>query len=234
MLLWAVGCAPAPGPRQRGLAIPPTSAARSLLRLKLDVTRRNVSAGVGTSRGPLNAASAVERSADGKLRRSWEKEAGLTRTRSEEVHHPFFARLWTRMSPKAEKRGQGEHRRKLLAGLAGRVVEVGVGNGLNFAHYPPEVSELVAIEPEPYLRERAVEAAAEAPVPVHVLPGLAEELPAEMPPSTPGSPRSFRAQCPTRRGPSASSIGRSSPAASCASTNTWSQTVRPWRRPSES
>jgi SAM-dependent methyltransferase len=96
-----------------------------------------------------------------------------------EIHHPFFARLWTRMSPKAESRGQGEHRRKLLAGLAGRVVEVGVGNGLNFAHYPPEVSELVAIEPEPYLRERAVEAAAEAPVPVNVVPGLAEELPAD-------------------------------------------------------
>ena len=38
------------------------------------------------------------------------------------------------------------------------MVEVGAGNGLNFAHYPPSVTEVVAVEPEPYLRERAEEA----------------------------------------------------------------------------
>jgi SAM-dependent methyltransferase len=95
------------------------------------------------------------------------------------VHHPIFARLYVRMSPRAEKQGVAEHRDELLAGLAGRVVEVGAGNGLNFAHYPAAVTEVVAVEPEPYLRDRAGEAAARAPVPVTVLDGLAERLPAD-------------------------------------------------------
>jgi ubiquinone/menaquinone biosynthesis C-methylase UbiE len=57
------------------------------------------------------------------------------------------------------------------------VVEVGAGTGLNFAHYPPEVTEVVAVEPEAHLRTLAQAAAAHAPVPVRVLPGLAEALP---------------------------------------------------------
>jgi SAM-dependent methyltransferase len=77
-----------------------------------------------------------------------------------------------------EKQDATEHRRELLTGLAGGVVEVGAGNGLNFAHYPSEVTEVVAYEPEPYLRARALEAAACAPVPVRVEPGLADALPA--------------------------------------------------------
>ena len=72
---------------------------------------------------------------------------------------------------------QVEHRRELLAGLAGRVVEVGAGNGLNLRHYPASVSEVVAVEPEPYLRARLREAAARAPAPVRVVDGLAEALP---------------------------------------------------------
>jgi hypothetical protein len=38
-------------------------------------------------------------------------------------------------------------------------VEIGAGNGVNFAHYPPSVEEVVAIEPEPYLRAKAQRAA---------------------------------------------------------------------------
>jgi ubiquinone/menaquinone biosynthesis C-methylase UbiE len=56
-------------------------------------------------------------------------------------------------------------------------VEVGAGNGLNFAHYPAGVTEVVAVEPEPYLRERAAERAAAAPVTVTVVDGLADALP---------------------------------------------------------
>ena len=70
------------------------------------------------------------------------------------VHHPIFARLfaWGASNAPAE---QTEHRRRLLEGLSGRVVEVGAGNGLNFPHYPPEVTEVLAVEPEPFLREKA-------------------------------------------------------------------------------
>ena len=95
------------------------------------------------------------------------------------VEHPLFARMYARFSPGAELKGGSEHRDELLAGAAGRVIEVGAGNGLNFAHYPPAVTEVVAVEPEPYLRERAQEAAAEADVAVRVVDGVADALPAE-------------------------------------------------------
>lgn len=95
------------------------------------------------------------------------------------VHHPLFARMYDRIGSRAERRGQAEHRRRALAGLAGRVVEVGAGNGLNFAHYPAEVEEVVAVEPEPYLRDRAQEAAARVRVRVSVVGGVAERLPLE-------------------------------------------------------
>jgi ubiquinone/menaquinone biosynthesis C-methylase UbiE len=91
--------------------------------------------------------------------------------------HPVFARLYERFSTHEESRGQADNRRRLLAGLEGRVVEVGAGNGLNFAHYPAGVTEVVAVEPEPFLRERATGRAASAPVPIAVVDGTAERLP---------------------------------------------------------
>ncbi|HET7450844.1 MAG TPA: methyltransferase domain-containing protein [Gaiellaceae bacterium] len=94
-----------------------------------------------------------------------------------DIPHPRFARFFDRVSRALDERGQAEHRAVLLAGLRGRVVEVGAGNGLNFPHYPATVTEVVAVEPEPYLRARAVEAAAHAPVPVSVVAGCGEALP---------------------------------------------------------
>jgi SAM-dependent methyltransferase len=97
----------------------------------------------------------------------------------QDIHHPVFARLYTRLSTSMESAGLGEHRERLLAGLSGAVVEVGAGNGMNFAHYPTSVAGVVAVEPEPYLREHAVRNAVAAAVPVDVVPGLAAALPVE-------------------------------------------------------
>jgi ubiquinone/menaquinone biosynthesis C-methylase UbiE len=47
-----------------------------------------------------------------------------------------------------------------------------------FAHYPPAVTAVIAVEPEPHLRASAVAAARRAPVPVEVVDGVAESLPA--------------------------------------------------------
>lgn len=91
--------------------------------------------------------------------------------------HRVFSRLYARASVAMESNGMAELRDELLAGLRGEVVEVGAGNGLNFAHYPATVGRVIAVEPEPYLRELATTAAAAAPVAVSVLPGTAEELP---------------------------------------------------------
>lgn len=95
-----------------------------------------------------------------------------------EVRHPVFARFFHRLS-RVMEREVGEHREELLAGLSGRVVEIGAGNGMNFRHYPTTVEEVVALEPEPYLRERAEEAAREAPVRVSVRDGTAAPLPVQ-------------------------------------------------------
>jgi SAM-dependent methyltransferase len=85
--------------------------------------------------------------------------------------------MYLRAAKTAEQRGATEHRRRLLEGLSGTIVELGAGHGLNFPHYPTAVAEVIAIEPEPTLRDRATEAAAEAPVPIRVLGGVADDLP---------------------------------------------------------
>jgi SAM-dependent methyltransferase len=92
-----------------------------------------------------------------------------------ELGHPIFARFFDRFS-RAVERELGPLRDQLAEGLSGRVLELGAGNGINFAHYPSSVDEVVAIEPEPYLRARAEQAAADAPVRITVRPGLAGEL----------------------------------------------------------
>jgi ubiquinone/menaquinone biosynthesis C-methylase UbiE len=93
------------------------------------------------------------------------------------VEHPICSRLYIRQSGQAERLGLASRRAQLLEGLSGKVLEVGAGNGLNFTHYPRSVSEVIAVEPEPHLREHAERAAREAPVPVTVVEAVAEELP---------------------------------------------------------
>ncbi|GEO32420.1 class I SAM-dependent methyltransferase [Cellulomonas aerilata] len=91
--------------------------------------------------------------------------------------HPVFARLYARASARMDAEGLADLRAELVRGLAGTVVEVGAGNGRMFAHYPPGVTRVQAVEPEPSLRALATAAAASAPVPVTVRPGTAERLP---------------------------------------------------------
>jgi ubiquinone/menaquinone biosynthesis C-methylase UbiE len=78
-----------------------------------------------------------------------------------------------------DARGGAAHRTRLLAGLSGTVIEVGAGTGACFAHYPPQVTAVRAVEPDPYLRDLATAAATGAPVPVTVVAGTAGQLPAE-------------------------------------------------------
>jgi SAM-dependent methyltransferase len=96
------------------------------------------------------------------------------------LDHPFFARLWSVMSAHETpllRRLRAEN----LAGLSGRVLEVGAGTGTNFAFYPDTVREVVALEPETRLAPKAREAAAAASVPVTVIESTIEALPAGEP-----------------------------------------------------
>jgi ubiquinone/menaquinone biosynthesis C-methylase UbiE len=91
----------------------------------------------------------------------------------------LFARGYAWLAKKEDEAGNIDNRRELLAGLRGRVIEVGSGIGSNFPHYPETVSEVIAVEPEPYLRAKSEQAAAHAPVPIRVVDGMAEDLPVE-------------------------------------------------------
>jgi ubiquinone/menaquinone biosynthesis C-methylase UbiE len=78
-----------------------------------------------------------------------------------------------------DRGGMAEHRARLLEGLTGTVIEIGCGNGRNFPHYPSAVTRVLGVEPEPTLRGLAEKAAASAPVPVDVVAGTAQHIPAE-------------------------------------------------------
>jgi ubiquinone/menaquinone biosynthesis C-methylase UbiE len=96
-----------------------------------------------------------------------------------EVNNPIFARLFDCFAAKDKGRGEDALRRELLAGLEGRVIEVGPGNGINFEHFPATVEELIAVEPEPYLRKAAEETARKLPLEISVVAGTAEALPVD-------------------------------------------------------
>jgi SAM-dependent methyltransferase len=75
--------------------------------------------------------------------------------------------------------GEEEYRRKLLAGLGGRVVELGAGPGSNLPFYPRTVEHVLAVEPESVLRAECIRNAAQAPVNVTVVDGVSGHLPAD-------------------------------------------------------
>jgi SAM-dependent methyltransferase len=71
-----------------------------------------------------------------------------------------------------------ELRRRVLDGLTGRVLEVGSGDGRSFEHYPDGVEYLLAVEPDATARSAAHERASAMAVPIEVVDGDAESLPA--------------------------------------------------------
>ena len=87
-----------------------------------------------------------------------------------------FARFLERREKRRPDPGAHELRRRLLAGLEGRVLEVGSGDGRSFEHYPPEVTTLLAVEPDPTARESAAERARVAAVPIEIVDGVADPM----------------------------------------------------------
>jgi SAM-dependent methyltransferase len=90
----------------------------------------------------------------------------------------LFARYLERREARHPDPGGIELRRRLLASLRGRVIDVGAGGGRSFEHYPPAVTGVLAVEPDPTARAKAAERAASAAVPIEIVEGVAEALPA--------------------------------------------------------
>lgn len=75
-----------------------------------------------------------------------------------------------------DRRGGASHRQRLVAEATGDVLEVGAGTGANLPRYRA-ASRVVALEPNPGMRQRAEQRARAAGVPVEVVDGDARRLP---------------------------------------------------------
>ena len=68
-------------------------------------------------------------------------------------------------------------RARVMAGLAGEVLEVGFGSGLNMRHYPASVKRVLAVEPAALGRRLAARRVAASAVPVEYIGTDARALP---------------------------------------------------------
>ena len=89
-----------------------------------------------------------------------------------------FARYLERREERRPDPVARDLRRRLLTGLRGRVLELGCGDGRAFEYYGPGVERVLAVEPDPVAREAAAQRARDAAVPIEVVDGGAEVLPA--------------------------------------------------------
>lgn len=90
-----------------------------------------------------------------------------------------FAALYDRAMADVERAGLAAHRERLLAGAAGRVVEIGGGTGANLPFYPGTVTELVLVEPDEPMARRLEPRLAGYRISARVLRAPAEQLPLE-------------------------------------------------------
>ena len=94
----------------------------------------------------------------------------------------LVSRLWAAgydwQMERIDRRGGADHRRALVARASGDVLEVGAGTGRNFRHYQ-QARSVVALEPDPAMRARAVRRGERATVSVDVVEGDAMDLPFE-------------------------------------------------------
>jgi ubiquinone/menaquinone biosynthesis C-methylase UbiE len=88
----------------------------------------------------------------------------------------WFSKVYDSMMVPLEQRGLAEIRKNLVRHAQGKVLEIGSGTGLNFPYYE-HAENVIAIEPEEFMRERSLSRASRALVPIDVILADAEMLP---------------------------------------------------------
>lgn len=93
--------------------------------------------------------------------------------------HRLFAAYYERTSRNESERSyMTPFRKEIVAQASGVVLEIGAGNGLNFAYYDPgQVERVEATEPDTAMLRYARDRAARAPVPVTLTQAPVESLP---------------------------------------------------------
>ncbi len=71
------------------------------------------------------------------------------------------------------------YRRRVVSGARGRVLEIGIGSGLNLAFYPEAVRLIIGVDPSPELLRRAAKLSHELMLATEMIEGVAEALPLE-------------------------------------------------------
>ena len=89
----------------------------------------------------------------------------------------FGARVYDPFLALGERRGMRDRRRALVRGARGRVLELGAGTGLNLAHYPDDLDELVLTEPDGPMRAALERRVARSGSRARVVAAPAETLP---------------------------------------------------------
>jgi len=71
------------------------------------------------------------------------------------------------------------YRSRVVSSATGRVLEVGIGSGLNLPFYGNTVAEIIGLEPSPKLLDMANAAARKSQIPLRLIEGTAEAIPIE-------------------------------------------------------
>jgi ubiquinone/menaquinone biosynthesis C-methylase UbiE len=69
------------------------------------------------------------------------------------------------------------YRERVISGAAGRVLEIGIGSGLNLPLYSSQVKEILGLEPSARLLEMSRRTAARLSLPIRLVEGSVEAIP---------------------------------------------------------
>lgn len=90
--------------------------------------------------------------------------------------HRWHAAIYNFVNRRLEAKVLSKFRPLIAGEASGRILEIGAGTGANFAYYP-SASNVVAVEPDPFMLRRARKQADELGLEVEFRQALAEALP---------------------------------------------------------